>query len=169
MNTKDFNNVVSYIRSHYNKPFKVVQFLHPPVRNNHPTYSGMTEQKYQLSVNGNKLIYENSCSEDIIPVGKSIYDSFNTELDSLGDKGHLSPDCTHTQEGIGCLMQAQVMATWIMKQLGIPKSITNSQTRITQDVYSSINVPGSNLGTGVITGTEAQNILAQKLAINSFK
>ena len=52
---------------------------------------------------------------------------------------------------------------------GINKSIYGSDTRITTDVYNSINVPGPNLGTGVITGTDAQNILAQEVAIKAYK
>jgi len=30
-------------------------------------------------------------------------------------------------------------------------------------------VPGANLGTGVITGTDAQNLLAQEVAIKAYK
>ena len=41
--------------------------------------------------------------------------------------------------------------------------------RMTTEIYNSINVPGPNLGTGVITGTDAQNLLAQEVAIKAFK
>jgi hypothetical protein len=30
-------------------------------------------------------------------------------------------------------------------------------------------VPGTNLGSGVITGTDAENLLAQKIAIKAYK
>ena len=41
--------------------------------------------------------------------------------------------------------------------------------RMTTSIYNSLNVPGANLGTGVVTGTDAQNLLAQEVAIKAYK
>lgn len=51
----------------------------------------------------------------------------------------------------------------------MPKSIYGCGCRITNEIYESINVPGPNLGSGVITGTDAENILAQEVAIQAYK
>jgi hypothetical protein len=39
---------------------------------------------------------------------------------------------------------------------------------MTTEIYKKISVPGANLGSGVITGTEEQNLLAQEIAINAY-
>ena len=39
---------------------------------------------------------------------------------------------------------------------------------MTTDIYKTLSVPGANLGSGVITGTEEQNLLAQEIAINAY-
>ena len=40
---------------------------------------------------------------------------------------------------------------------------------MTTDIYNSIRVPGANLGSGVVTGTEAQYSLAQDIAIEAYE
>ena len=40
---------------------------------------------------------------------------------------------------------------------------------MTTAIYNTINVPGPNLGTGVIEGTDSDNLLAQDVAIKSYK
>jgi hypothetical protein len=40
---------------------------------------------------------------------------------------------------------------------------------MTTAIYNTINVPGPNLGSGVIEGTNAQNLLAQEVAIKAYK
>ena len=113
---------------------------------------------------------KNTICEDIIPVGIAIYNALSTSLDNLGDSGHLSSDGTHAQEGLPCLMQSLVALLWLLKQVGInKKSIYNCKARMTNDIYNSLNVPGPNLGSGVITGTDIENILSQEVAIKSFK
>lgn len=125
--------------------------------------------KYTLSLSANKYLLENTIAEDIIPAGFAIHEARKTDLNSLGDLGHLTPDNTHTQEGLPCLLQTLTITCWLLDLLAVPKSVYGIATRITTDVYNSINVPGPNLGTGVITGTEAQNILAQEVAIKAYK
>ena len=41
--------------------------------------------------------------------------------------------------------------------------------RLTNEIYNKISVPGANLGTGVIQGTDAHYKLAQEIAIGAYK
>ena len=105
----------------------------------------------------------------MIPAGIAIYRAMSTSLDSLGDQGHLSPDGTHAQEGLPCLLQTFTVVAWLFDKLGYFQSVYGSPIRITTDIYNMLNVPGPNLGTGVITGTDAENLLAQEVAVKAFK
>lgn len=157
-----FNSVVEYIENHYSHPFKVVTLFHQPIRNNADTVFARTKA-------GNALFLKETVAEDMIPSGIAIYRAMQTTLDSLGDQGHLSPDGTHAQEGLPCMMQAYVTAMWILKQVGIPISVNNASSIVDDSNYASINVPGPNLGTGVVVGTTEQVRLSQKVAIKAFK
>lgn len=66
-------------------------------------------------------------------------------------------------------MQAYTVVMWIFRQLGVAKSILNNKNYITSENYESINVPGPNLGTGVVEGSKEQNRLAQEIAVLSYK
>lgn len=158
----DFNNCVAYIRANYSRNFKVVTLFHAPLRSSADAVFARTKA-------GNELILQKTIAESILAPGVAIYRALSTSLDSLGDRGHLSPDGTHAQEGLPCLLEAFVVFIWIMRQLAIPISIANCQLRMTTTVYNSINVPGPNLGTGVIPGTDAENNLAQDVAILADK
>jgi hypothetical protein len=162
ISTEAFQNVVSYVREHYGKPFKVVTLLHPPKRSD-------IDAVYERTVNEVRAILSGTEAETVIDTGASIMEAMSTSLDELGDEGHLSPDGTHTQEGLPCLLQTYVHALWLFRLLGLPYGVANSKLRITQEVYDSINVPGPNLGTGVITGTDAQHAIAQLCAIKADK
>ena len=67
------------------------------------------------------------------------------------------------------MMQAYVTAMWILKQVGIPMSVNNASSIVDNSNYDSINVPGPNLGTGVVIGTTEQVRLSQLVAIKAFK
>ena len=157
-----FNNCLSYIREHYGKPFKVGCLLHPPKRD-------AAQEIYARTVAMNLAILKNTDATFVIDTGAAIMEAMNTSLDSLGDHGHLSPDGTHTQEGLPCLRPRYVHALWKFRMLGIAHGVSNSQLRVTQAVYDAINVPGPNLGSGVITGTDDQHVLAQLCAIKADK
>ena len=154
----DFNNVVSYVRSNYSRNFKVATFFHAPKRSN-------AANIFALTKSGNELILKKTAAQTMLSPGIAVYRALSTSLNSLGDQGGLSPDGTHTQEGLPCLLQAFVVFIWIMRQLAIPISIENCQLQMTTAIYNTINVPGPNLGSGVIQGTDAQNLLAQDVAI----
>lgn len=160
----DWNNCVNYITTNYKggNALKFVEFIHAPSRS-------AIEDKFALALTGcRKVLKETNC-QGLLGGGIAVYKAFSTELDSLGDYGHLSVDGAHAQEGLPCLIQAYTILLWILGELGINRSIYGSDTSITQNVYNSINTPGANLGTGVITGTDEQNVLAQELAIIAYK
>jgi len=159
----DWINCQEYIRQHYNKnSLEFVELFHAPKRDNATNIFNVTKQ-------GNDLILQKTICQDMIPNGIAVYRALSTDLDSLGDQGHLSPDGTHTQEGLPCLLQTYVSLLWLLDKLSINKSIYGCSLRITTDIYNTLNVPGPNLGSGVITGTDEQNILAQEVAIKAYK
>lgn len=157
-----YKNVIKFIEENYNEPFKLVTLFHQPKRDD-------AESIYNLTLQGVKKIISETPTEDILVPGVAIYKALSTSLNSLGDKGGLSPDGTHSQEGLPCLMQAYTVVMWIFRQLGVAKSILNNKNYITSENYESINVPGPNLGTGVVEGSKEQNRLAQEIAVLSYK
>ena len=159
-----WNNCKDYIITNYKggNGLKFVSLFHAPLRSKADIVYGLTKD-------GNALILKNTICEDVIPVGMAVYRALSTDLDSLGDSGHLSPDGIHTQEGLPCLMQTYTALLWLLDQLGISKSVYGLPLRMTTEIYNSIGVGGANLGTGVITGTDAENLLAQEIAIKAYK
>ena len=160
----DWNNCKDYITSHYTggNGLEFVSLFHAPKRDNVASISALTEE-------GNAESLQQTISDDMLGNGLGIIFAMNTSLDSLGDAGHLSPDGTHDQEGLPCLIETYVAALWLFDRLGKAHNIYGCPLRITTDVYNDINVPGANPGTGVITGTDAQNLLAQECAIKAYK
>lgn len=159
-----WNNCQNYIVSNYTggNPLKFVSLFHAPDRSN----AGFI---FDLTKHGCELILQKTLCQDLIPIGISIYRALSTELNSLGDQGGLSPDGVHAQEGLPCLLQTFTVVCWLFDKISIEMSIYGSSCRMTTAIYNSLNVPGPNLGTGVITGTDAQNLLAQKIAIQAYK
>lgn len=160
----DWNNCANYIRTNYKggNALKFVEFIHAPSRT-------AIETKFNLALEGCKKVLKETNCQGLLAGGIAIYKAFSTDLDSLGDYGHLSVDGAHAQEGLPCLIQTYTILLWILGEIGVNKSIYGSATAITQTVYDSINTPGANLGTGVITGTTEQNVLAQEIAIVAYK
>lgn len=160
----DWNNCQNYIANHYTggNALKFITYFHAPKRS-------IADDVYNLTKTGISLILKNTIAEDMIPAGMAVYDALSTDLDDLGDNRHLSPDGIHTQEGLPCLLQTYNTLCWLFDKLAIQKSIYNFGFRMTTGIYNTINVPGPNLGSGVITGTDAQNILAQEVAIKAYK
>ena len=160
----DFNNCRDYIVEHYTggNPLEFITLFHAPKRDNAAGIFDVTET-------GNGLMLQKTVAQDMIPNGIAVYRALSTDLDDLGDQGHLSPDGVHTQEGLPCLLQTYVMLCWLFEKLAINKSVYGCPFRMTTAIYNTLNVPGPNLGTGVITGTDAQNLLAQEVAIKAYK
>ena len=160
----DWENCKNYIVSHYTggNALEFISLFHAPLRSSADSVFAMTKT-------GNALILKETIAQDMIPVGIAVYRALSTDLDALGDQGHLSPDGTHTQEGLPCLIQTYAAACWLLDKLAISKSVYGCPLRMTTAIYNTLNTPEPNLGTGVITGTDAQNILAQEVAIKSYK
>lgn len=160
----DWNNCRDYIVSNYKggNALEFVSLFHAPKRT-------VVEEVLAMTKHGNALILNETISQDMIPCGLAVRMAMDTDLDTLGDKQHLSVDDTHTQEGLPCLLQTYVVMCWLFDRLSMNKSIYGCSMRMTSSIYSTINTPGANLGSGVITGTDAQNLLAQEVAIKAYK
>ena len=166
----DWNNCRNYIVSNYKggNALEFISLFHAPLRTK-ADGSKNVEDVYAMIKHGNALILQTTISQDMIPNGIAVYNALSTDLNVLGDNGELTPDGTHTQEGLPCLLQTYVTLCWLFDRLGINKSIYGSTMRMTTAIYNTIDVPGANLGSGVVTGTDAQNLLAQEIAIQAYK
>ncbi len=166
-NCNDWNNCRNYILNNYkgDNELKFISLLHAPLRkdgyNVHDVYNRTKE--------GNALILRTTVSEDIIPFGIAVYKALETDLNNLGDLKQLSPDGTHTQEGLPCLLQTYVALEWIFDRFEMAKTVLGHPMRMTNGIYTRISVPGANLGSGVVQGTEAQYKLAQEIAIEAYE
>lgn len=158
-----FTNITDWFYSNYSKPIRVVSLCDAAARGDLANVTAQIEHY-------NEVFMESCCSQGIIPAGLAItYACEDAGLAALGDQGYLSPDGVHAQEGLPCLLQSYVVAMWLFDLLGIDKSIWGSKTRITTAIYTALNIPGPNLGTGVVEGTEANYLAAQKAAIKAYK
>ena len=110
-----------------------------------------------------------ACQSVIAPGVAAYFATLDPILQPLGDIGNLTPDGSHAQDTLGCLLQAYTAALWIFKELGLPYGIYNKHIRITQALFNAINPPGPNVGTGIIVGTDEQNNEAQLVAVRAFK
>ena len=163
-----FQNIIDYIRENYTKPFKVVTLLPPPKRSE-AAGGTINNSIYTKTMNVNKLVLQKTEAMSVIDVCDAIAEATKTALNELGDDGRLSPDGTHSQDGLPCLMQSYVLAMWIFSELGLPYGIVGSKLRITAQLSDSLNIPGPHPGTGLIEGTEEQHAIAQLCAIKADK
>ena len=164
----DWNNCKNYISTHYKggNELKFMSLLHAPLRKE--GYD--PDVVYEKTKAGNALILQETVSEDLIPFGIAVQKALkNDKLNTLGDLGKLTPDGTHTQEGLPCLLQTYVALEWIFDKFNINKTVKGNTLRMTTDIYNKIAVPGANLGSGVVTGTEEQYSLAQDIAIEAYQ
>ena len=163
----DWNLCRDYIVSNYKggNALEFISLFHAPLRKD--GYD--VHEVYKNTEAGNALILQSTISDDVIPNGIAVYRALDTDLNNLGDLKQLSPDGTHTQEGLPCLLQTYVTLCWLFDRLGINKSVYGHPMRMTTAIYNTLNVPGANLGKGVVQGTDAQNLLAQEVAIKAYK
>lgn len=161
----DWNNCRDYIQSHYTggNPLEFISLMHAPRTN-------ALETAWGVDVSGNALILQKTIAQDMIPAGFAKYNGLSSSIGTLGDGHDLTVgDYTHAQEGVPSLLQAYTAMCWLLDKLSINKSVYGCPLRMTTEIYNSINVPGPNLGTGVITGTDEQNLVAQEVAIMAYK
>lgn len=93
----NFDNCANFIRDRYGKSLMFASFMDAPMRSR-------IETDFAKAKNYCTWHVKNSVSQGIIAAGAAVMYAMDTELDSLGDKGHLSADGTHTQEGLPCLL-----------------------------------------------------------------
>ena len=163
-----FKDTLGYIADHYPYPYYLAELFHQP----HLTQESKSidiDDRFAWQVQCTQQMWNELPIQSIIPTGFASYRATKTDLNSLGDVGGLSPDYTHCQEGLPCQMLAWVTTQWILRHIGYPTGMYNDPTQINQSAYNSINVPGANIGSGLVTGTTAQYRLAQQVAMNALK
>ena len=164
---KDWNNCRNYILENYkgDNELEFISLLHAPLRKD--GYN--VHDVYERTKAGNALILKTTVSDDLIPFGMAVYNALKTDLNNLGDLKQLSPDGTHTQEGLPCLLQTYVALCWVFDRFDMDATVKGNTMRMTKAIYDKIKVPGANLGLGVVTGTDAQYQLAQEVAIAAYE
>ena len=168
-NCADWNSCRNYIMNNYKggNSLKFMSLFHAPLRKEGADADVHTV--YERTKSGNAKILQETVSEDLIPFGIAVYKALSTDLNNLGDLGQLTPDGTHTQEGLPCLLQTYVALEWLFDKFDMDATVKGNEMRMTTAIYNSINVPGANLGSGVVTGTKEQYSLAQDIAIEAYQ
>ena len=162
---QDWKNCQEYIRTHYlgTNSLEFITYFHAPLRTR-------KEEVYALTQEGCASILKNTIADDIIGCGMAIYNALNTSIGTLGDGGDMTTgDRTHAQEGIPCLVQAYTALLWLLDRLSQTRNIYHILFKMTSAIYNTLNIPGPNLGTGVITGDNTQNDTCIEVAYKSFK
>ena len=62
------------------------------------------------------------------------------------------------------MLEAYTIMGRILEKLGKPLTIEGVSSVVDSDNYDDINVPGANLGTGVVEGTEEDYKIAKQVA-----
>lgn len=160
---EDWKNCWDFVMNHYTAPNypEFITLFHAPAREN-------MEEQYEKLRQGNTLILEKTKASDMIPAGTALYLALRTELDALGDEGHLSVDGIHAQEGLPCLIQAYTAVCWILDRMGLEPSVNGCPVRITEELLETLNIPGESVGSGVLTGNEEENAQVQELATIAY-
>lgn len=161
---------VDYIANNYagDNPLKFIPLFQTTLRDNLSKYPMATQ--FSNTIDICKYILKNCVADDFIPMGMAVQMCVNNPtMATLGDYGYFSVDGNHTQEGLPGMMQGFMGVAWILEKLGIQKSIYGCKARMTTAIYQTLNIPGPNLGSGVLTGTEEQNLLGQKIALKAIK
>ena len=102
----------------------------------------------------------------LIPYGTAIQNLRTTTLASLGDgvAHDLLADTAHLQDGIGPLAASYTYILTIAHAMGLPVGVIGDNTRPDASFLTQYNVPGQNVGTGVIGITDTNCFLAQLAA-----
>lgn len=161
----DWNNCQNYIRTHYLglNPLEFITYFHAPLRTR-------KEEVYALTKEGCALILKNTIADDMLGCGMAIYNALDTAIGTMGDGGDMTTgDRTHAQEGIPCLVQTYTVVNWLLNRLGVFGATYDMKYKMTRELYDTLNIPGANLGTGVLAGNNAQNDICCEVAIKSYK
>lgn len=104
----------------------------------------------------------------VFPYGTAVQNLRLNGLKSLGDGSvnNLTVDNAHLQEGIGCYCAALTNALTILQLAGVEDvDIMDDFTEINEAAVRYMNVPGRNLGSGVIGMTPENRYLAKLAAL----
>ena len=167
----DYRNCLNYIRDNLSSPFYLANMIHLPHQDQDKEGYGDIDmdERFKFLIDSTKIMWNNLPIQSNIPAGYAWYHVKDTVCSSLGDVGNLCADYTHAQEGLGCQMLGWVTALWILRHIGYPTGVLNDPLQISTAIYQSFDVPGPNLGTGVVIGSTEQYRAAQQLAANAFK
>lgn len=156
------DRVIGYLATTHNKAVRV-GWLMPQIRQ-----ITSTADSYANMIGCVKKVLETSPCSFVIPCGTAIHLARQTDLDNIGDAGHLTYEGIHLQEGLPCLISAYVSTIKMLELIGMEyKSILGEQTRPVQAWIDAKAIPGKN-GTSVGV-TDANCFLAQKLATQATK
>ena len=152
-----------YIFNSIKKPVKLLWHLTPSYGQNP---DGGAEMFANTALCAKRVLQETPF-EGIIPCGTAIQNARNTSLSQIGDNKNLSSNY-HTQEGLGCQIEAYTAILSITNLLGLDYiSILGDRTVTDMEWFKDKNIPGPD---GEPTGSELKNLLlAQKCAIAAIK
>lgn len=151
-------NISNYIRAQQTTTLFAF-LLHPSCSKSLKT----SDELWTLNTNTASELLRNNEINYVIPCGTGIQNARHTSLGALGEKGNMTYDGVHLQEGTPCLMDAYVAAQSLFDILSIDASIKDSQLQITQQWVNNKNIPGQH--GSVITGTDEDYELCKKCAL----
>lgn len=163
------NELIDWVQANVNKAVNLSWLLTPA----YPTgYSGLngdtSNEMFDKIVNASQNVLDETLITDIIPIGTAVQNARKTNLDSLGDFGHLSYDGLHLQEGVPCLLEAYIVIEYILDKCGCEYNLFfGDKTLPTEEWLSDKNIPGKH---GLSVGATSENVrIAQQCSIWAIK
>lgn len=158
------HNIVSYIREKNPSTPIAYMFCHSRKGYSTAALKGKTsDEVWEMQVNVAERLLKEGEVDYIIPCGTAIQNARHTPLKAFGEKGQLTYDGLHLQEGIPCMIGAYTAAQSLFDILSIDASIMNSNLQITQQWVYEKNILGQH--GSVITGTDEDYELCKKCAL----
>lgn len=164
--------------------FEIVKQVNAKVGNNvklaynliHSGYASSDEEflsRWLETARNAKKVLQQTGFSLLFPSGTAIQNLRCIDaLRAMGDNTYhnLLADTAHLQDGIGPLCTAYANALTLLKSLGIDyEGVIGEGTRPDDAWVTDNNIPGTNIGSGVIGITEDYCLLAQIAATNAVK
>ena len=160
-------------RAFYNKISKNTQLGWVLIHSGYEKTDAGFVSRFEATAENTVKVMAQSAATILFPYGAAIQNLRTIEtLRNLGDNTYhnLLADTAHIQDGIGCLAAAYANALTILKVYGYTQiGIIGETTRPDVDWVTTRNIPGANIGSGVIGMTEHNCFLAQVAAIQAVK
>ena len=158
------NNLIDYIYATVKKPVKLAWHLTPAYGN----IGNEGIDMFQASANAAQQVLKDTIIDIVIPNGTAIQNMRGTKLSVLGNKGHLSVDTHHMQEGLPRQTEAYTTILCLLKLCGRDyKSILGNKTICDAKWLTGEKRTWS---TGTPVGSTVENlVIAQKCAIMAVK